>query len=255
MENNLTQISNEFEGKVALITGGARGIGQASAVAFARRGANIVVCDVDEHSEETISLIQQLGQNGLYVQTDVTDSQSVQNAIRQTISKFGRLDFAYNNAAVRAVDPVAELSEEDWRKVIDVNLTGVFIGMKYQIPEILKTKGAIVNTSSIWGRTGIGGRSAYAASKHGVIGLTKSAAVEYGSEEIRINAIAPGVVDTAGSKGPLGKDGLQKLIDKTPNGRPSYPSEIAEVVAWVCSPLASNINGAVLPIDGGWSSH
>lgn len=254
-EFNLTPISKEFEGKVALITGAARGIGQATAVAFARRGTNIVICDVDEQGDETLSLVEQLGCKGLYVQTNVTNSESVKNAIAATISTFGRLDFAHNNAGIRAVAPVAELSEEDWRRVIDVNLTGVFIGMKYQIPEIIKTQGAIVNTASIWGMTGAPDRSAYVAAKAGVIGLTKTAASEYAEQGIRVNAIAPGLIMTKAAEKTLNEGiGPQAVIARTPRKKPGNPTDIAEAVVWLCSAYSPNVNGVVLPVDGGWSA-
>lgn len=251
----LTRISNEFEGKVALITGAARGIGQATAVAFARRGANVAVLDVDDQGDETLSYIEKIGSKGIYVKTDVTDGQSVQDAVKATVSAFGRLDFAHNNAGIRAVAPITELSIEEWKRVIDVNLTGVFIGMKYQIPEILKTKGAIVNTSSVFGMNGMPDRSAYVASKAGVIGLTKTAASEYGEQGIRINAIAPGLIMTAAALKTLNEgSGPDAVIARTPRRQPGNPTDIAEAVVWLCSAYSPNVNGVVLPVDGGWSA-
>jgi len=255
MELELTRISNEFEGKVAMITGSARGIGQATAVAFARRGADVVVLDMDERADETLSYIERLGCRGVYVQTDVTDSRSVQEAVRRTIETFGRLDFAHNNAGIRAVANVADLPEETWRKVIEVNLTGVFLGMKYQIPEILKTGGAIVNTASVFGIAAVPGRSAYVASKAGVIGLTKTAASEYAEQGIRINAVAPGLIMTEAAMATLQEGtGADAVIARTPRRKPGTPSDIAEAVVWLCGPYSVNVNGAVLPVDGGWSA-
>lgn len=253
--DDLRRMTKEFEGKVALVTGGARGIGQACAVAFARRGASVAVCDIDEYSEETVSLIEKMGGKAIYIRMDVSDPQSVQEGIKKTISTFGRLDFAHNNAGVRAVALTADLSEEDWRRVIDINLTGVFLCMKYEIPEILKTKGAIVNTASIWGMTGAYERSAYVASKAGVIGLTKTAASEYGEQGIRINAIAPGPILTSAALKTLSEGiGLDAVVSKTAMKRAGKPEEIAEAVTWLCSSASSYVNGVVLPVDGGWSA-
>lgn len=168
---------------------------------------------------------------------------------------FGRLDFAHNNAGIRTVAPTADLAEEDWQRVIDVNLTGVFHCMKYEIPEILKTKGAIVNTASIWGMTGASDRSAYVASKAGVIGLTKTAASEYGERGIRINAIAPGPTMTEAAMRTLSEGvGLDTVVERTALKKHGRPIDIAEATAWLCSPSAAYITGVILPVDGGWSA-
>ena len=250
----MTKNSDEFKGKVALITGGARGIGQATALAFARRGANIVICDVAEHGNETLAAVEKLGSKGIYVHTNVADSQSVENAVKTAISAFGRLDFAHNNAGIRAVANIADLAESDWKRVIDVNLTGVFLGMKYQIPEILKTQGAIVNTASIFGMKGVPERSAYAASKAGVISLTMTAASEYAEQGIRVNAVAPGFIATEAAQNTLG-NGAQPLIARTPRKKPGNPTDIAEAVVWLCSSYSLNVNGIVLPVDGGYMAN
>lgn len=250
----MTENSGEFKGKVALITGAARGIGQAAALAFARRGANIVICDVAEHGDETLAAVEKLGSNGIYVHTNVADSQSVENAVKTAISAFGRLDFANNNAGIRAVATIADLAESDWKRVIDVNLTGVFLGMKYQIPEILKTQGAIVNTASNFGMTGVPERSAYAASKAGVISLTMTAASEYAEQGIRVNAVAPGFIATEAAQKTLGS-GAQPLIARTPRKKPGNPTDIAEAVVWLCSSYSPNVNGIVLPVDGGYTAN
>lgn len=244
---------SDFKGKVALLTGAAKGIGQATAMLFARRGADVVVCDVlADAGKETVAMIEGLGRRALYVHTDVTDSTSIQRAVSIAVETFGRLDYAFNNAGVRTVAPVAELDESEWRRVIEVNLTGVYLCMKYELPEILKTKGAIVNMSSVLGLTGSVNRSAYVASKHGVIGLTKTAALEYGEAGIRINAVAPGVTETQGMVALAPGALLEQSLSRTAVKRSGQPAEIGEAVAWLCSDAASYVNGIVMPVDGGF---
>lgn len=240
----------EFDGKVALVTGAARGIGQASALAFARRGASVVVCDMLD-TADTVQQIEDAGGKAIGLVTDVSKSASVKGAVGEAVSTFGRLDFAHNNAGTFAPVPLADLDEADWDRVIAVNLTGVFLCLKYQIPEILKTGGAIVNTASIWSFVGAGAQSAYVASKHGVAGLTRTAAQDYGTAGIRINAVAPGPIDTAMTAA-VPKEAMAPVIARTTLGRYGQPHEIAETVAFLCSGAASYINGAVLPVDGGW---
>ncbi len=240
----------EFDGKVALVTGAARGIGQASALAFARRGAAVVVCDMLDLTD-TVQQIEDAGGKAIGVTTDVSDSGAVQNAVNSAVSTFGRLDYAHNNAGTFAPAPLADLDEADWHRVIAVNLTGVFLCLKYQIPEIIKTGGAIVNTASIWSFAGSGCQAAYVASKHGVAGLTRTAAQDYGTAGIRVNAVAPGPIDTAMTAA-VPKEAMAPVIARTTMNRFGQPNEIAETVTFLCSDAASYINGAVLPVDGGW---
>ena len=243
-------MNGEFDGKVALVTGAAGGIGQASALAFAARGASVVLCDVADLSD-TVAQVQGLGAKALAVPTDVADSASVRNAVDSAVAAFGQLDYAHNNAGTFAVSPLADLDEADWNRVIGVNLTGVFLCMKYEIPHVISSGGAIVNTASIWSFLGTGGQSVYVGSKHGVAGLTRTAAADYGRHGIRINAVAPGPIRTAMTAG-VPDEFLAPIIARTTLGRMGEPAEIGEMVAWLCSPAASYVNGAVLPVDGGY---
>lgn len=241
----------DLTGTVAMVTGASRGIGQGSAVAFARRGADVVVCDVLDDAEETIELVNALGRKAIYVHTDVARSADVRNAVDTAVRTFGRLDFAHNNAGIGPAAPVADLEEADWERTIAVNLTGVFLGMKYQLPHVLQQRGAIVNTASMWGQVGAAAMAAYSASKHGVIGLTKSAALDYGAQGVRINAIAPGPIQTALTAAAPAQ-AMAVIIGGTALGRYGQPAEVGEVVAWLCSPQAAYVTGAVIPVDGGW---
>jgi NAD(P)-dependent dehydrogenase (short-subunit alcohol dehydrogenase family) len=245
----------EFENKVALVTGGSSGIGRATALAFAQKGAKVVIASRRiKESEETVALIQAVGGEAKFIQTDVTQAAEVENLVNQTVAIYGRLDYAFNNAGTEGViGPSIEQTEENWDQIIDTNLKGVWLSMKYQIPQMLKQGGgAIVNNSSILGLVGLANASIYVASKHGVIGLTKSLALEHAKNNIRINIVCPGIIDTDMVSRGFGEEAKSQLTELQPLGRLGQPEEIANGVVWLCSDAASFLIGHCLTIDGGY---
>jgi NAD(P)-dependent dehydrogenase (short-subunit alcohol dehydrogenase family) len=245
-----------FAGKVAFVTGAASGIGRATALEFARAGAAVAAADLAEDANrETAGQIEQSGGRAVAVRCDVTRSEDVQAALQKTVEELGRLDFAFNNAGIeQEIKLAAETTEEEWDRIIAINLRGVFLCLKYEIPLMLERGGgAIVNTSSGAGVKGFGGGVAYAASKFGVVGLSKSAALDYAASNIRINAVCPGITDTAMMQRFSGgtPEGREAVIAQEPVGRMGTPEEIAAAVVWLCSDVASFVLGHALVIDGG----
>ena len=248
--------NNEFAGKVAFITGAGSGIGRATAQAFAARGAAVAIADVSaDNSRDVADEIVRTGGQSLGLTCDVTVSSDVQTALRQTIEAFGRLDFAFNNAGIeQPPTPLADITEDQWQRVLDIDLRGVFLCMKYEIPLILAAGGGtIINTSSGAGVKGFLGGGAYGAAKHGVIGLTRCAALDYAPANVRINAICPGIIETPMMDRFSGgtPEGRERVIGQEPVGRMGRPEEIASAVMWLCSDNAAFTVGHALVVDGG----
>jgi NAD(P)-dependent dehydrogenase (short-subunit alcohol dehydrogenase family) len=247
---------SKFEGKVSVVTGAGSGIGRATALAFAREGASVAVADIlEQDNQETARMIMDLGGHALAITCDVARNDDVRRALDETVKTFGRLDFAFNNAGIEyALKPAAEITEEEWDRIIDIDLRGVFLCMKHEIPLMLKQGGgAIVNTSSGAGVKGFKGGAAYVAAKHGVVGLTKAAALDYAQSNIRINAVCPGIIDTSMMQRFSGgtPEGRQTVIAQEPVGRMGTPDEIAAAVVWLCSDAASFVVGSAMVVDGG----
>lgn len=249
-------MKTEFTDSVALVTGGAAGIGKAAALAFARKGAKVALCDVKvERGEEVAHLVEQEGGRALFVKADVSKTGDVEKLVGATVSAFGRLDYAFNNAGIEGqMGTTAEGSEENFDRLIAINLKGVWLSMRYEIRQMLRQGGgAIVNMSSVAGLVGFANLPVYVASKHGVVGLSKAAALEYAKQGIRINAICPGVIHTEMIDRITGNNATveQQFVALEPMGRMGTPEEIAAGAVWLCSKGASFITGHALTVDGG----
>lgn len=248
----------DFTDQVVLVTGGATGIGRATCLAFARQGARVVIGDVDERAAQTVGLIEEAGGTGRFVRTDVTVAADVENLVRRTVDEFGGLHVAFNNAGVLPpAGPLLEQTEEDFDRTIAVDLKGVFLAMKYELAHMVDAGGgAIVNTASVAGVIADPGMSPYVAAKHGVIGLSRAAALDYASAGVRVNALAPGLVATPMTKGWLDDPAMRDtVVAQSQLGRPAQPEEIAGMVLYLASPLASFVTGGVYLVDGGQTAH
>lgn len=246
---------NRFPGKVAFVTGAASGIGRAAAVAFALEGARVAVLDRTEDAlQQTADAIRDAGAKVLVIACDVSIPEQIETAVARTVETFGRLDIAFNNAGVEnKATPVAQIDLVEWDRILGINLRGTFICMKHEIAQMLRQGGGVVvNTSSGAGIRGVAGGAAYAASKHAIMGLTKSAALDYAKSNIRVNAVLPGNIETPMMNRFTGGD-IQKAIDLEPVGRLGKPEEIAEAVLWMSSDLGAFVTGASISVDGGWS--
>ena len=251
-----------YKNKVVLVTGGSSGIGRASALAFARQGAAVVVADVNEAGGcETVGLIETEGSEASFVRADVSLASDVEAMVHHVVNIYGRLDCAFNNAGavkahLEAISPTHEYPEENFDQVLAVNLKGVWLCMKYEIRQMLEQGGGtIVNSASALGLVGIENLSGYVASKHGVVGITRTAALEYANKNIRINAVCPGYIQTPMTQDRLADPDVQKRIERIhPVGRVGTPDEVAETVVYLCSDAASFVTGHALAIDGGWTA-
>jgi NAD(P)-dependent dehydrogenase (short-subunit alcohol dehydrogenase family) len=247
--------ANRFTNKVTLITGAASGIGRSAAIAFAAEGARVAILDRSADGLKTVeSSVKNAGGEVLTITCDVSSPDQVELAVKQIVDRFGRLDIAFNNAGVEnKAAPVHEVDLAEWDRILGINLRGTFICMKHELAQMVKQGGGVVvNTSSGAGIRGVAGGAAYAASKHAIIGLTRSAALDYAKQNIRVNAVLPGNIETPMMDRFTGGD-IQKAIDLEPVGRLGKPEEIAEAVLWMASDLGGFVTGAATVIDGGWS--
>lgn len=244
----------QLENKIAIVTGASAGIGLAIAEKFLSEGAKVVLSDVNEAGQE---IANKYGEQAMFVKCDVSKSSEVDSLVAATVAKFGRLDIMVNNAGIASNGTASDTSDEVWHKTIEVNLSGVFYGIRAATLAMLKQKsaGSIINISSIAGLVGFAGSLAYCASKGGIVQLTRSAAVGLAKDKIRVNAIAPGVIDTNMTKAYLADPGFQQLMtNMTPMGQAGVPNNIAEAVLYLASDVSSYTTGQILAVDGGWTA-
>lgn len=251
-----------LDGKVALVTGAGSGIGRATALAFAQEDARVVVSDVAvEDGSKTADLIKNADGDATFVEADVSQADDVEMLIRCAIESYGQLDCAFNNAGIEGqMKPMVDYSEEEWQRVLNINLTGVWLCMKHEIPQMLEQKkAAIVNNASILGVVGFANTAAYTASKHGILGLTKTAALEYAAQGLRVNAVCPGFIRTPmvmerGVEAGEDAETREEIASLHPLGRMGKPEEIAHAVVWLCSDAASFVTGHSMMVDGGYAA-
>jgi NAD(P)-dependent dehydrogenase (short-subunit alcohol dehydrogenase family) len=246
-----------FKGKVAIVTGSSYGIGKSTAIYFANNGASVVLSDWAD-DVDTLDTITALGGKAIFVKADVSNEADVKRIVSETVKHFGRLDYAFNNAGIEGEQgTIHESSNDNWEKVIGINLTGAYYCMKHQIPEMLKTGGgSIVNNASIAGLVGFNAIPAYVASKHALVGLTKNVALDYAKQNIRVNAVCPGVIHTPMIDRFTGgnPEAIEQLVAAKPMGRVGLPEEIAGTVVFLCSNASSFITGQAIAVDGGWTT-
>ena len=255
-------MTRNLEGKSALVTGGASGIGRATALAFAREGARVAVADImQDAAQRTVTEIEAIGGQALAIACDVTDDDAVKAMIAATVDAFGGLDCAFNNAGIAPYQvnaggqKIADVAPEAWRRLIDVNLTGVWLCLRHEVAQMRAqgSGGVIINTASILGLIGSATSSAYVAAKHGVVGLTKVAAADHAEDNIRVNAVCPGYIETPMTEETMRRRG-GRILARVPMARMGTAGEIAEAVVWLCSPKASFVTGVSWAVDGGYTA-
>ena len=255
-------MTRDLEGKSALVTGGASGIGRATALAFAREGARVAVADImQDAAQRTVTEIEAMGGQAMAIACDVTDDDAVKAMIAATVDAFGSLDCAFNNAGIAPYQvnaggqKIADVAPEAWRRLIDVNLTGVWLCLRHEVAQMRAqgSGGVIINTASILGLVGTATSSAYVAAKHGVVGLTKVAAADHAEDNIRVNAVCPGYIETPMTEETMRRRG-ERIMARVPMARMGKAVEIAEAVVWLCSPKASFVTGVSWAVDGGYTA-
>ena len=255
-------MTRNLEGKSALVTGGASGIGRATALAFAREGARVAVADIlEEAAQRTVTEIEAMGGQAMAIACDVTDDDTVKAMIAAAVDAFGGLDCAFNNAGIAPYQvnaggqKIADVAPEAWRRLIEVNLTGVWLCLRHEVAQMRAqgSGGVIINTASILGLVGSASSSAYVAAKHGVVGLTKTAAADHAEDNIRVNAVCPGYIETPMTEETMRRRG-ERILARVPMARMGKAGEIAEAVVWLCSPKASFVTGVSWAVDGGYTA-